>query len=1439
MRSKAIHFMASFLLLTTFFVTQRTSSVAHAAVSVQSQTAIGSQHVVALGSNGTVWTWGSLIPGPTGVGSKDALASPTQVVLPASRTAVDIAATYTASFAVANDGTVWAWGTLGRGLGDSAITTDSRYVSPVQVAIPGSVEIAELSAACEGVMARASNGDVYQWGYFYGNWQMSYSTPTKVAGVENATSISRGCSTSFAVAASGSAYAWGSNGGGRLGDGTTTDRPNPVTISLPNSKAFSRISTSSSHALALASDGSLYGWGGNSNGQLGADPNAVAYSATPRAISIGATTAVAISTTDTTPFSIVVTAANTVLKWGGWSSSDYVPSAMTLPISDLSTRTLVDVSTYQSTAIFVANDNSLWAKGGWSSVDLDGNCGANAIDYPMWKDGMTIAARPLVRTASKSQFGPAFSEDQFSVAKMETASGSALPLDGSGNAVTSVNESLVITVTAPRSACFPVDQLTYSFSDDNGATWSSAGIETTTNSYAQTVANITYTPSSAGRKRAQFKISNPDGKSSTYRFSVGVAASSTGGGSIVASDLPVVEAARDSAVAIGSDKFLYAWGASTAITGSTQAVVEPVRVYPSLVGDRDLTFRSIAIGSLSNGTAAAAAVSESGKLFVWGSASTDLLLGTTERVSAPQEISMPAGKKALRVFIGGGYSCTTSCTGSMYGLVLDEEGKVYTWGGPSVSPNGDFSGWSSGAVVTLVSALGSLAFTDVVPIDNPPSYYAQASLGMTIALRHQGGEWYGWNLRKTNSCSPTCLWSWRSPNPLGRSAGIIAFSEFRIDSQYSTGLFEVSTEGILQFSTLNQTSWTLGAPTTVSLPGSRTVRKIAPSRDGDGTRVIATDGTLWRMYSNSTWGKEKVNVPIDALPLSRFASIDGNFLVGNNGSIWNYHGWGSSLVSGSCAVVDNNDDEGSSERTTRVASSGQFGSVFTEDSFKNALDSPKFVGFADRSYPADAPTVSNESEKSLAVRPDATVRLYSYFNSSCVGKTGLSMKWDLDDDGVFETDSVVSDVVNETTSLVSRYTSSTGEVTWDGIVSTDYKQSYVDVSADSPGGALSQGGGRFISVEYSSAKGSVIQRYALIVQPKKPTGRVGVTVNSAARFTDSTDVTIGLVWPEGTTTALISNDGAFSDAQEVPVASTVRWSLPSGGAGLLSSTVYVRFYGLWSNGEGGWASQEYEMPVYNYTDDIILDLTPPEIASVSAATTSSAQSMSLNIVRALSAPRATALVSISALDGVSGISAVQVTTDPAVPGPERTYARQYRVTADRGTVAVRAKDNVGHWSDWNYARIDGFIAAPEEPSLVPGRPTSPVLVPEVPGATPVVPAPEKAPIAGTPSASPSSQIPLAPKAPVTGVKVKAALKGSIANITVNVPSSLARTCTKKTVKGKKVSVCKAASIVVSVSRGVTKTYSAKSGNNAFKVPAKKGATVTIKVGGKIIQRIKL
>jgi hypothetical protein len=164
-------------------------------------------------------------------------------------------------------------------------------------------------------------------------------------------------------------------------------------------------------------------------------------------------------------------------------------------------------------------------------------------------------------------------------------------------------------------------------------------------------------------------------------------------------------------------------------------------------------------------------------------------------------------------------------------------------------------------------------------------------------------------------------------------------------------------------------------------------------------------------------------------------------------------------------------------------------------------------------------------------------------------------------------------------------------------------------------------------------------------------------------------------------------------------------------------------------------------------------------------------------------------------------------------------------------------DNVGLWSDWQYARVSGFVAIPEVPSIEPG---SPVILP--PADKPAIPNVEKP---STPEVAPSVDKPES-KAPAPTVVIKvptstatAVLKGKTASISVSVPSSLAKTCTTKVVKGKKVSTCKAAAIVVSVSGGATKTYSAKSGSNSFKMPAQKGATVTIKVGGKTIKKIKL
>ena len=65
---------------------------------------------------------------------------------------------------------------------------------------------------------------------------------------------------------------WGANDAGQLGDGTTTPRPDPVEPSLACGScalALRSIAGGTNHSLAVRADGTAWGWGLNSDGQLG------------------------------------------------------------------------------------------------------------------------------------------------------------------------------------------------------------------------------------------------------------------------------------------------------------------------------------------------------------------------------------------------------------------------------------------------------------------------------------------------------------------------------------------------------------------------------------------------------------------------------------------------------------------------------------------------------------------------------------------------------------------------------------------------------------------------------------------------------------------------------------------------------------------------------------------------------------------------------------------------------------------------------------------------------------------------------------------------------------------------------------------------------------------------------------------------------------------
>jgi alpha-tubulin suppressor-like RCC1 family protein len=81
------------------------------------------------------------------------------------------------------------------------------------------------------------------------------------------TSVFAGQVHSLALASDGSLWAWGSNQDGQLGDGTTANRSTPVPVGT--STTWRLVAAGATHTLAVASDGSLWAWGSNEYGQLG------------------------------------------------------------------------------------------------------------------------------------------------------------------------------------------------------------------------------------------------------------------------------------------------------------------------------------------------------------------------------------------------------------------------------------------------------------------------------------------------------------------------------------------------------------------------------------------------------------------------------------------------------------------------------------------------------------------------------------------------------------------------------------------------------------------------------------------------------------------------------------------------------------------------------------------------------------------------------------------------------------------------------------------------------------------------------------------------------------------------------------------------------------------------------------------------------------------
>jgi len=240
----------------------------------------GALHACGVTGSGEAYCWGNGGPGVLGSDAAPVTATVPIAVAGGLRFAA-IAAGLNHSCGVTVDGVAYCWGlNKDNQLGNDSLDATKR---PVPVAAPAIFHA--VTAGGQHTCAIAADTTAYCWGDFE-NGRLGIGSsvgqrlkkkqhqiaPAPVDGGMAFRSLSAGGVHTCGVTTGGKAYCWGDNLEGRLGTGGgffTARQFDTKPTAIQSDLQFTMISAGDYHSCGVASDGTVYCWGGNANGQLG------------------------------------------------------------------------------------------------------------------------------------------------------------------------------------------------------------------------------------------------------------------------------------------------------------------------------------------------------------------------------------------------------------------------------------------------------------------------------------------------------------------------------------------------------------------------------------------------------------------------------------------------------------------------------------------------------------------------------------------------------------------------------------------------------------------------------------------------------------------------------------------------------------------------------------------------------------------------------------------------------------------------------------------------------------------------------------------------------------------------------------------------------------------------------------------------------------------